>query len=107
VTAPEKVLMPRYRCVHCRKSWANRATALEHTTRCWYDPANRGCKTCMHFSRGFSGEETCLANRNLPVIERHSGPATTLAVHCSSHRVDEHHVNPDVLDTLHAAEATT
>lgn len=39
----------RHRCTWCRKSWGSRALVEKHLPRCWYRPANQGCKTCIHF----------------------------------------------------------
>jgi hypothetical protein len=34
---------------------SSRSRAREHMSRCWWDPANRACKTCIHFER-WNGE---------------------------------------------------
>lgn len=39
----------RHRCRWCKKSWGNRPGVEKHLARCWYRPANRGCKTCIFF----------------------------------------------------------
>jgi len=86
MSEPTKVLMTRWRCEHCRKSWANRRTAVDHAGRCWLDPGNRGCKTCVHFGRTYEGAETCDAGRQLPVAEDRFGHLRpTLALACTSH----------------------
>lgn len=112
MSAPEKVMMPRYRCVHCRRSWANRATAVQHSQRCWFDPANRACKTCAHFQRGFNELEggyvendSCAVEVPLPTDEVLGHVRQTLAVHCSAHSLSRTYMNPDVLDVLDAADA--
>jgi hypothetical protein len=38
----------RYRCPHCRKSWAHKATATKHLPLCFSDPERHTCKTCVH-----------------------------------------------------------
>lgn len=38
----------RYRCPHCRRSYAHRATATNHMPRCFMNAAVRSCKTCRH-----------------------------------------------------------
>jgi hypothetical protein len=48
VTEPIEVVAKRYRCPHCRKSWAHKATAAKHMPLCFADPARRTCKTCKH-----------------------------------------------------------
>jgi hypothetical protein len=47
----------RYRCPHCRKSYAHRATAHRHMVRCFRNPAVRSCKTCRHFGLSDEGYE--------------------------------------------------
>lgn len=39
----------RYRCPHCRRSYAQKASASSHLDRCWKSPAVRTCKTCTHY----------------------------------------------------------
>lgn len=39
----------RYRCPHCRRSFAHRATAEKHLARCFLSPAVRSCRTCRWF----------------------------------------------------------
>ncbi len=109
-----KVQMTRWRCEHCRRSWSNPRTAREHAARCWYDPANRGCKTCSHFLRGFSETDvglveadSCAVEVPLPVIATMGQVRETLAVHCDSHRVKDSYLHPDVLDTLADSEPAT
>ena len=43
--ASEPFTVTRYRCPHCRRTWATRARAEVHIAKCWY---NHGCKTCRH-----------------------------------------------------------
>lgn len=38
----------RYRCPHCRKSYAGRSTAERHIGRCFRNPERRTCVTCVH-----------------------------------------------------------
>lgn len=97
-------MMPRWRCTHCHRSWASRSAATAHAGRCWYDPANRSCKTCVYFTPyRIERADGCAVEVPFPVIERSGRPVETLAVHCDSHRVSDAYVNPDVLDTLDAA----
>ena len=42
---PEHYVQDRWRCPHCRRSWAGKKRAEEHIPKCWY---NRGCKSCRH-----------------------------------------------------------
>lgn len=48
---PIAVQVTRYRCPSCGRTEGNRSRARAHMSRCWLDPANRGCKTCAHFER--------------------------------------------------------
>lgn len=41
----------RYRCEHCRKSYARKGACASHEAECHYDPAVRACTTCAHFTR--------------------------------------------------------
>ena len=90
MTEPEKVVMTRWRCTHCGRSWSSRATARQHAGRCWSDPANRACRTCNHFGRSSNGAEACGVGLDLPVIETvRGGLRPVLATHCESHVVRE------------------
>lgn len=50
---PIQVQITRYRCPSCNRLCSNRSRAREHMARCWWDPANRACKTCVHFDRRY------------------------------------------------------
>lgn len=45
----------RYRCPHCRRSYAHQKTADKHIVRCFRNPAVRSCKTCRFYSLDFDG----------------------------------------------------
>jgi hypothetical protein len=49
VPAPEAFWARRHRCPHCRRSRANRASAVAHMVRCWSSPAVQACRTCARF----------------------------------------------------------
>jgi hypothetical protein len=49
MTAPIPVLVRRFACPHCRYRRAKRDAVAAHIGRCWFNPANRTCKTCKHF----------------------------------------------------------
>jgi hypothetical protein len=46
---PIPVRVIRYGCPSCGRRASSRSRAGEHMARCWWDPANRACKTCAHF----------------------------------------------------------
>ena len=50
IVAPVRIEVVRWRCPHCRRSWAAKASARRHMTRCHRDPARRACSTCRHFT---------------------------------------------------------
>lgn len=41
----------RFRCTTCPRTSSSRTRTREHMGRCWFNPANRGCMTCIHFRR--------------------------------------------------------
>lgn len=49
--APVELIVKRYRCAWCPKSWSRRATTVAHMKICWSDPAKKSCRTCAHFER--------------------------------------------------------
>lgn len=53
---PIPVRVTRYACPSCARTASSKSRAREHMNRCWRDPANRGCKTCAHFS---AAEDAC------------------------------------------------
>lgn len=44
----------RFKCPFCRFQRSTEKPVVEHIARCWSDPAKRTCKTCRHFTRGYS-----------------------------------------------------
>jgi hypothetical protein len=52
MTAPIVLTVKRYRCPHCPRSHSSNGRAVAHMARCWFNPAARGCKTCVHFRAG-------------------------------------------------------
>lgn len=55
---PIRIEVVRHKCPCCSKSYANKSATTAHIGRCWWNPANRGCKTCEHFI-GRMGYDTC------------------------------------------------
>jgi hypothetical protein len=50
----------RYRCPFCGRPAGRPSRVREHMTRCWLDPANRSCKTCVNFERMYGDYgDTC------------------------------------------------
>lgn len=49
MTEPIPFTVTRFRCPTCPRTHASKARTREHMARCWFDQANRGCKTCAHF----------------------------------------------------------
>lgn len=56
---PVAITVTRFRCPFCPGSRSKKSATAEHILRCWKNPANRSCKTCVHYqapSTGPSGE---------------------------------------------------
>jgi len=58
VSQPEPIVLTvkRYKCPHCNRSRSARKATVEHMTRCWHNPAARGCRTCGNYS---PAEDAC------------------------------------------------
>lgn len=52
---PMRVQVTRWRCPFCGRSHSGRSRARQHIARCWYNPAARSCKTCVHFQEATGG----------------------------------------------------
>lgn len=86
---PIPFTVTRYRCPSCSRTGSSKTRIADHMTRCWRDPANRGCKTCDAFMpfqpAGCDGPEEpehCLQGLALPVVERDWGETTMPMLHC-------------------------
>ena len=55
---PREVMVKRFVCPNCGWRRATKKLVVEHMARCWYDPANKSCKTCIHFSHDDGDPET-------------------------------------------------
>lgn len=53
---PIPVRVTRYACPSCARTASSKSRTREHMSRCWRDPANRGCKTCRHFEPADSAD---------------------------------------------------
>jgi hypothetical protein len=62
-SAPEPVMVKRWRCPFCRRTHSSRARAALHIARCWLNPAARACKTCQHYEYEPDGEP-CFPSRS-------------------------------------------
>jgi len=54
---PEVITVKRYRCPFCHRSRAKSQATVEHIGRCWENPQNQTCKTCVNRVDG--GAYTC------------------------------------------------
>jgi hypothetical protein len=61
LVAPARITVVRWKCPHCSRSRSSRKAAVEHIGRCWFNPANRTCRTCEHWQGavGPCGEYGC------------------------------------------------
>jgi len=61
MTEPIPFKVTRYRCPHCPRTASRPVRIREHMTRCWQNPAAKGCKTCKHFDPydAWSDNESC------------------------------------------------
>lgn len=45
------VVLTRWKCGHCGRSFASRSYANNHEGACTHNPATHSCTTCAHFMR--------------------------------------------------------
>lgn len=50
------VVIHRYRCEWCKKHYSNKYGCQRHESYCYWNPANKTCSTCVHFT-GFTKSE--------------------------------------------------
>lgn len=99
MTIPETIVVSRYRCPYCRRSWSGKKAATDHISRCWRNPSVRSCKTCVHrlepYSEpevGWFEDEGCAAGVQVPVVSEETGKKV-LPLNCPSwKRNHEQHV---------------
>lgn len=74
----------RYRCDHCRKSYARKGACATHEAECHHDPAVRACTTCIHFERGVHYPNSCAVDA-FPVHDGWDGreQLTDFVRHCT------------------------
>ena len=88
MTEPIPKQVTRWSCPHCHRSWSKRRSASDHIERCWFNPANRSCKTCFFRVEpdeeyGYVTNEGCLAGVKLERDPEHpSGVFAVLPLHC-------------------------
>jgi hypothetical protein len=87
-TEPDRIIVTRWRCPHCRRSWAGKAPAAAHIARCWLNPDNRSCKTCVNHEPATASsyeepgsDEHCFAGIKLEAHEYREG-IIVLPLHC-------------------------
>lgn len=51
ILQPIPVTVVRFECPTCGHRASSKSRTREHMKRCWWDPENRGCKTCVNFER--------------------------------------------------------
>ncbi len=108
---PERVEVVRWRCPFCRRSHSGRGRAREHMTRCWFNPAARSCKTCVHFQEATSScyadpscncasPEICSAGVDLEKLSK-------LPIHCPKWEPASEHMVCDGCDAMFPEEKLT
>ncbi len=74
----------RYRCDHCRKSYARKGACASHEAECHFDPAVKACTTCVHFEPGWPLANGCAVDA-FPVFDGWDGreQLADFARHCT------------------------
>lgn len=67
VDEPIRSVVVRWRCPFCGRSHSARTRTREHMARCWFNPAARSCKTCVHFRENWGNGEGCGRGLNVNV----------------------------------------
>lgn len=65
MTEPIAFTVTRFRCPTCSRTASSKARTREHMARCWFNPANHGCKTCAHFGGDMEGGDHCAVGVDL------------------------------------------
>jgi hypothetical protein len=73
VALPIPVVVTRHQCPFCGITRAKRPAMVAHIGRCWWNPAARACKTCLHFAPAEEGpypehpgwDESCAREHSL------------------------------------------
>lgn len=85
-SAPATVVMRRYQCPGCRRTFGKMDTAKNHMKTCFKLPLNRACRTCVNFHPGHPGsyeeppeDASCLVGVEFGVTEKGT---TRLVLHC-------------------------
>lgn len=60
---PIPIRVTRYKCPHCARSHSKKPACVGHIGRCWYNPENRSCSTCVNW-RAPGGGVRCFPERD-------------------------------------------
>lgn len=63
------VVIHRYKCEWCKKHYSTKSSCERHEFYCYWNPVNRTCSTCVHFS-GVSLLEHKAGFRNACAIDK-------------------------------------
>lgn len=56
---PIKTAVVRFKCPFCNRHHARRPRAVDHIARCWSNPENKTCRTCVFFVPAASEADMC------------------------------------------------
>jgi hypothetical protein len=89
----ERIVVARFRCPHCRRSWSSKQAASVHVERCWHNPAARSCKTCANYEPAGDGSQCvpgrrCSCNIHNEACAAGIGLADGLVSDCPSYQRD-------------------
>lgn len=103
MSEPLKVSVVRWKCPTCGRNHSSKARAVTHMATCWYNPAARGCKTCVHFTPYYRDEpDDCAegvdlrgtaainAERDFELIDRFVAPGPITSCAKWQARTDSH-----------------
>lgn len=63
---PLEIIVKRYVCPYCHRSRSRRRPCEEHMERCWKNPEQHGCKTCVNFVKTPKGiNDRCKVGNNI------------------------------------------
>ena len=56
MSAPIAIKVTRFVCPYCRRGHSARSVCAGHIGRCFRNPANKACKTCVYYGAATSGD---------------------------------------------------